>query len=446
MPICQWILISFMLLFALDAAADARRITEYGYDNSGDINIVDTGTSDQPPLVTELLPSTVRIGQQHNVIANGAGLRKVQIDADASGLSISRTSSDSSQAIFTLNVGDQVTPGEHTLRFSTPLGFTTQAVTVYPPLPTITLNPAPIVLPFPSSPIELDIQLSSEDIIEHALNLTVDDPAVAELLITSTTIATGQTRPGTTIIITGLQKGVTTLNISSQTLGNYSTRTFVTDPYMPAIGGHTAFANPLGIILQQTVSPPPLPVRGPFSTELGILKSQSDPVDEISIKPLLSQSLILAKGAVLFNVSHSALIADGSIIEITITGVGLENVDNVEIAPPDGITIGPLTVAPDGTRVSFTVEVDAGVDIGTRKIILTQQGNEILTTRLTAASITIAQGLPAIETIDPIVVSRLSNNALIVRGSHFQTARTLSITPADGITISSPLSVNAQGA
>lgn len=44
----KWILISMMLLFAQSATAATRQITDYGYDNSGDITTVDTDTSDQP--------------------------------------------------------------------------------------------------------------------------------------------------------------------------------------------------------------------------------------------------------------------------------------------------------------------------------------------------------------------------------------------------------------
>lgn len=435
-----------MLVSSLDVAvANSRRIIEYGYDDSGDIIAVDAEVSEQPPLVTALTPSTVRLGQQLRVLAEGVGLRQVQIDADSSGLVVSDIQSDNIRAEFTLNVGQQATLGEHTLTFSTPLGFTSRTITVLPPLPEITLYPAPIALPASGASFELDIQLSRDDVIEHTLDLSVDDPSVAELNISSISIPAGSTRTLASVEISGLQNGTTTLNITSATLDDYSTRIFVTDAYVAATGDHSAFADPLGIVRQETLLPPPLPVRGPFSARIGILKSQSDAVGDISVKPLMSPLLTIAKGAVITGISQAALISDGEAVEVTVQGFGLENVDNAAIFPPDGVTVSSLTVSPDGSHVTFTVTVEPGVDLGVVQIVLTQQGNEVFTTNFTPAKITIAQGLPEIETIDPIVVTRLSKHSLTVRGSHFESARTLKITPADGITIASPMTVNADG-
>ena len=218
--IIKGILYSLLLLLTFDAVANSRQITAYDYDNSGDIRSIVTEVSEQAPLITELSPTIVRHGQQYYVIANGIGLRFVQINADSSGLAILVSQSSDSQVAFTLNVGEQVALGQHTLTFSTSLGFTTQTITVFPLLPEITLNPTPVVLAFPASPIDLDIQLSRTDIVEHTLDLvTIDNPSVAELSVTNRiTIPIGQTRPGISIPITGLQKGTATLNITSQTL------------------------------------------------------------------------------------------------------------------------------------------------------------------------------------------------------------------------------------
>ena len=186
-------------------------------------------------------------------------------------------------------------------------------------------------------------------------------------------------------------------------------------------------------------------MRGPFYTQLGILKPQADLPGEFSINALLSQALTVTKGAVITGINQTALIADGGITEVTIQGVGLENVDDVVFIPPDGISISSLIVAPDGTQVTFTVTVDPGVEIGTRQIILYQQGNQILTTNLTPAQITIAAGPPEVTTIEPIVVTRLSEHTLTVNGRNFESAHTLSITPAEDIIMASPFTINEQG-
>ncbi len=441
----QWFFLTCMLFSAFDTAANSRKIIEYGYDNSGDINIVNTTVSQQPPQITGLTPAIVRIGQQYKLIANGTGLHRVSIDTDSANLIVSDASSDGLQVSFTLDISDQTKAGEHTLTFSTPLGLSKQTITVFPALPEITLNPAPIVLEAQGLAIELDIQLSQKDIIAHTFNLTVDNPGVAALQASSITIPVGQTRPETAIQITGLQKGVSTLTISSQSFDDFSTRIFVTENYSPAIGGHTAYAKPLGINYQKTVSPPPLPILGPFSAQLEILKSESEIVGETTIKPLLSQALILAKGAVIYNISHTALIANEGLTEVTIQGVGLANIDDVIISPEQGISISSLVAETDGSRVTFSVAVDPDVILGSRKIVLTQQGKEILTTDLRAAQITIAESLPEIETISPILVTRLSSHQLTIRGKHFNSAHKLSISPADGISIASPITVNSKG-
>ncbi|MGH8547843.1 MAG: hypothetical protein ACRERU_04450 [Methylococcales bacterium] len=434
-----------LMLLALDLRADSRRITEYGYDRRGDVTNVYTEVSDQAPVVTELAPSILRIGRQHAIVANGLGLRKVQIVSDSPNLIFSGIQSDHFQARFTIEVGEGASLGGHTLNFSTSLGTVAQTITVHPPLPVITLNPAPIVLPVSGVAVELDIQLSGQDLVAHSLDLSVGDSNIAQLQTSTLTIAAGETRPNVTIRIAGLQKGASTLNLTSPTLDPFTTRLFVTDPYSPAIGNHGVFAAPLGVFLGGSLTPPPLPVRGPFQTQLGILKPQSAMPGQINVDRLVSQSLMLGKGAVLFGVDQSALIADGPALEVTVFGTGLESVERVAILPPDGITIGPLSIAPDGSFVRFSVIVDPGAANGSRRIVLSFQNGDVLSLDPRSAQIAIARAKPEIQTIAPIVVTRLSTTDLVIRGHDLESADSLAITPSAGITIAQPIRIDPGG-
>ncbi|MGR9106625.1 MAG: hypothetical protein ACU843_06795 [Gammaproteobacteria bacterium] len=443
MTICKWIFSIPCLLSAFAVSADSRQITEYRYDPRGAITHTFSEVSDQAPLITDITPTVLRQGRQHPIIANGAGLRKVQISADDPDLVISDVQSDNLQVRFTIIVGNSAVLGEHSLTFATRLGSTIQSITVFPPLPEITLNPAPIGAPVSGLPVDLDIRLNKPDIVDHSLVLRVDNPDIAETQPGSVTIAAGSTRADEAVRIRGLQKGASTLTLSSTTLDPFSTRIFVTEPYRPEPGSHSTFSEPVGILRGQNASPPALFLRGPFATRLGISKPASALAGDTRLPPLLSTSLGVAKGAVVFGLNPRVLIADGQPVQIKIFGTRLAGIEKVAIDPPDGISIGPLMIAADGSFVTFTVTVEPGVTLGLRRIILILGNEKILAIDPQAVQIAIVRGAPEIEAIDPIVVTRFSKNEMVIRGKNFDFSPALKIMPAEGITIAQPIQVSA---
>ncbi len=437
-----------LFLWALAASlcyADSRRVIEYEYDASGNLVRIESEVGDQPPQVTGLTPSEIRIGPTVAVLAQGTGVLNAMVRADDPGLSITNVGGTSTAVTFDLTAGAGVPIGAHTLTFTTALGSDAATITVRPPLPVIQVAPAPVVLPSNGTPVPVDVRLSSVDVVDHTIALATSDPSIATVQPASITIPAGQLRSPDSVLMSGSTIGTTRLALGSGTLAGFSVSVFVTAPFVPAPGGQVLFSRPLGLVLQRGAAPPELFIRGPFSAELSVRKESSTIPSPSAITPLASPRVGVVLGPAITGVSPATLLVGSGPIDLTISGSGLLAVTDVEVIPSEGIALGFPTPSGDGRTVTLAVTVASDAVIGVRQVVVSASGERILPASAGADRIRIAAGPPEIFSISPTVVTRSTVTPLSVRGVNLAVPEAVTVTPAEGVILGANPSVNAAG-
>jgi len=221
------------------------------------------------------------------------------------------------------------------------------------------------------------------------------------------------------VSVTGRSVGNAAINLSSPLLAPTSVPVFVTAEFS---GVSTSFALPLGVTKGEVAgAATPL---GPFTA------------------PLVG----IARGAYIASVSPGRFPAGSGPTNLVITGNGLGDVTGVAITPSDGLTLGPISVAPDGRSVSVPVTVAANAPTTVREVKLAGASQPYIAARPGAEQILITRAPPEILSIDPINAPVGSTAmTLTVRGRNLQAAELVALTPSNGIAVSNSPSVSDDG-
>ena len=431
--------------FAFTAFGDSNRITEFSYDAAGNIIGTESVVNLNPPVVNDVTPTLIRQDEVFSLVATGTDLKGAQITSVLPGVAISNVVTTSTSVNFDILADETTTTGVTALTFTTALGSDTADITIQPPAPRISVLPIPIVAETGGAAKTIILQITPVDIFDASVDLSIVDTAVATVSPANVTITAGQNESSTPIQITGLVNGVTQLDISSPTLGSKSVAVFVTDSIGLPPGATEAFNFPLGVLKEAPIIPE-LVERGPIvGGQLGVSKDSTPVAGSTEFTPIVNAQLGVNKGSVVTDITPAALIADGNAATFTINGTGLGSVDLLEVTPPDDITVGTLTVAPDGLSISVPITANAGAAIGLRNIKLSAAGAAIATSSAEATKFVVVNALPTIDSIDPILINRSEIRTLTIRGQDLQFATGISITPSESITMSSSIDVNAAG-
>lgn len=136
----------------------------------------------------------------------------------------------------------------------------------------------------------------------------------------------------------------------------------------------------------------------------------------------------------------------GQDLTLTIQGTELTGVTNVDLVPNTGVTIGTVSVAPDGKSITvpLTVAIDALQSL--RKVKVMAGTVEIPFATAAASQLRISLPLPEIDSITPITLQTgQAPISMVVRGRNFQNASQVKITPAADMTVSTPPVINGDG-
>jgi hypothetical protein len=336
--------------------SDSRQVIQYQYDESGNIINVDAEISLNSPSLTISDLGTIRRGQSRHLTVNGADLSNATVSSDDSGLLVSAVLSAATEVQFNLRATDITQLGIQPIVFNTSLGEVLGQIRVLPRPPVLDVTPNPIVLSSSGQVATLRLALQSPDSIDHQMTLAVSDPSVVQLSITDATILAGLLEPNAAISLSAQSAGRASFTISSQTLGDHHFTVSVTPDFQLQIGdSFSVYETSLGILKEGQTGQ--LDLRGPIYSELGLFKGDPIVTDPDLISGLVSQQLTLLKGNAIVSVSPSTVIAGQGPVTISVTGVGLANVDSVAVEPADGLTLGSAIAAPDGSSVTFPLTV-----------------------------------------------------------------------------------------
>ncbi|MBI5908635.1 MAG: RHS repeat protein [Betaproteobacteria bacterium] len=395
------------------------RVTEYVYDAAGNILQVIAGTGGvQAPAITAISPNLIRRGEIKSMQIIGTGLIGAQVGISDPGLGIANVAASSTLVSFTLTATASAVLGPQQVTVSNAAGSATTSLTVSPVLPKLGMSPLPIAVPPTGASRNFFVSLSSADNIDHVVGVASANTAIATVSPASVTIAAGQTEA--IVSIAGQSAGTTAINLTSSTLAGTAVPVFVTSEFT---GLTTSFTRPLGVVLD---APP-----GGTSTTFG---------------PFTSPLVGVAVGAYLGGVTPRTLAIGTGPTPLVITGAGLEGVTAVAIQPADGLTLGTISVAPDGRSVTVPVTVAANALTTVRKVVLTGAQQPYIPAQPSADQIQIMPPGPEIFSIDPIfAVTGTTGATLTVRGRNLQDAQSVNFTPGTGISVSATPVANADG-
>ena len=395
------------------------RVTEYVYDAAGNILqvIVSGAGSAQPPVVTASSPGSIRVGETKTVQITGTGLVGAHVSTTDPGLDISGLQITATQITFSLTATATALLGSRTISISNAGGSTSVQIFVNPVLPKLNMSPLPIAVPPTGAGRNFFVTLSSPDNIDHVVSLASSNSAIMTVSPASVTFTAGQTEK--LVTVTGRLAGNAAVNLSSPLLVPNSVPVFVTAEFS---GITTSFA-PLLQVVKEAAPGGSSTFFGPFTAQLGI-----------------------AKGAYIDGVTPNRLGRGTGPVDLVISGNELGGVTGVTISPPDGVTLGSISIAADGRSVTVPVTVAASAPTTTRTIRLAGSSQPYIALRPGADQVLVTLPAPQIDSIDPIFATTGTTAAtLTIRGRNLQSPQSVTFAPGTGITVSASPVASADG-
>jgi hypothetical protein len=432
------ILGAVLVASALTASAQSRRVIDYIYDDAGNLIRIESSLSQNPPDVQSIAPSAVRRGPPTRVTADGTDLRLVEVEAADPTITISNVESTPTSVSFDMQASEETPLGVTTLTFTTRLGSDTAEVDIQPLLPRIQIRPVPVAVAVGQA-LSISIALSTPDLFDLPMSLSVGDPDIATVSLSDLTVPAGQTRVVENVTVTGVTLGTTNLFLSIPGLDEFITTVFVTEPYQFPADPVQYFSPALGVVLTPALAPDDID-RGPFTARLGVVKESDDPPPSATLL-IAGAHLGVTKGDFIAAIDPDAVIADGNPVALTVTGSGLDNVTGVSVVPPDDVALSGFIADPGGASATLTATAAEGATLGPRQLVLSTATGTIPSAAPGGDRIHVAQGLPEIDSVSPPLLTRnIASASVIVRGRNFLHLERVTVTPADGITVGIPQS------
>jgi len=156
----------------------------------------------------------------------------------------------------------------------------------------------------------------------------------------------------------------------------------------------------------------------------------------VNYSPIVSPLVGVSVGASITGITPNT-IAPGTTSVITIHGVGLDQVNSVQIQPPTGLIVSAVTPSSNGLSVTVSITADAGVTVGTKTLIVSAPSGTIPAASA-GANLLLAGPKPVINSIVPILQDAGTTFTLVVHGTHLQGATEVRFVPSDGISVNNP--------
>jgi hypothetical protein len=410
--------------FQVKAAADAKLgpATLRLQLDAGELVLPGMFNVTQPmPAITAIAPATVLAGTgvtgivvtgrnftaQSEVLVNSAAIPAEFVSDTELHASLPNQTVAASLPLQ-VRTPDAVDTGEYLL--SSPVTLTVQM----PVPPSVSFEPTPIAMPPDGKPHDITFRLSKADFRDHTIEFSVSDATKASVSPASLTIAAGQT--SALVTITPLVQGSVTLQAHSATLGDSSVPMFITPDFR---GLNTSYALPVGVTVEGE----------PAGTEA-----------EVIVQGVVGVGV----GAVLDDLVPGAWTL-GSTQTFEIHGAGIPEGSQVAIVPAEGVSVGAIGVSADGTVLSVPISATSDAVPGARRVVVRDNNGALLTFADAAkATVVLAAGLPQIDSVSPLQVTRDSAVTLTVRGHNLQQAR-LELVPGDGIEVDAQPQISTDG-
>lgn len=152
----------------------------------------------------------------------------------------------------------------------------------------------------------------------------------------------------------------------------------------------------------------------------------------------------IAVGNLVQSVNPKALVR-GTVVNVVIAGAGFQSVQNIQIKPSLGLTLGTASTNIDGTQITIPVTVDAGADKSIRRLILTTANGPMLFAQAQGDQLLVSDPIPEIFGVSPQVIKAGEVSTLRMNGRYLGGATGLRFDPATDMTLLAPPTANADG-
>lgn len=194
----------------------------------------------------------------------------------------------------------------------------------------------------------------------------------------------------------------------------------------------------------QTSRPTVTPVT---SAVVGVVVGQASRTPDPQVRQLGAGLVGVMSGTGVSSVTPRTGVIGNDVV-VQVAGSGLNAVNAVSFVPADGLTVlsGP-TPSADGKQLSFTVRVDAAAALGLRRLMLKNAtGLPVTFSRPEDGAFLVSAPIPELVSVSPaIVVSGQSAVRMTVRGRNLTNTSAVRVVPAEGMTVSGPFEVSADG-
>ncbi len=244
-------------------------VTEYVYDGVGNILEVRRSIEAGPPVVSTVLPASVRRGQSLRIALTGSRLSGARVATSDPELDISSLTAAATGVSFTLSASAAAALGARVFTVSTSTGNTIFSLMIEPQVPTLSLVPSPVTLTAGQTQ-EVTITLSNPDSVAHSLSLAIGNTAVASVSTASITLLPGQT--SAVFSVSAIASGTATLNVGSVTLAPTAVGIYVSAPFT---GESAAYAPLVGVFRPEAPGVGSNPA-GPFTApNVGVFRPEA---------------------------------------------------------------------------------------------------------------------------------------------------------------------------
>nr|WP_199045292.1 IPT/TIG domain-containing protein [Dyella sp. ASV24] len=405
-----------------DAAAKLGKATLRLQLDAGELEVPAALNVTQPlPAITAIAPTTVLAGTGPTelVVSGNNFTTGAEVLVNSAALPTQLVNSGELRSHLPVQTGAASLPVQ--VRIPEPgstgqylLSNTSNLSIEMPVPPKLSFEPTPIAMPPDQKPHDITLRLSKADFRDHLLELSVSDATKATVKPNSLVIAAGQT--SATVSIVPLAQGSATLLAQSATLGSNSVPMFITPDFR---GLNTSYALPVGVVVQGAA-----------------------PTTEA--KMFVQRDVKVGVGGVLDSLVPGAWTL-GATQVFEVRGTAIPKGSKFTIVPADGLSFGAQEVSDDGTvlRASVTAASDAAT--GVRRVVVRDDMDALLTfADASRATVLLAAGLPRVDSVSPIQVTRGTSTSLIVRGRNLQAGK-VTLEPGDGIEVDAQPVINADG-
>ncbi len=245
--------------------------------------------------------------------------------------------------------------------------------------------------------------------------------------------------PTTARIVTITTPGGTTTDTPS-VANTFTVTSEAGKTYTPVI------ANQIGVTV--ATAPPttaPSTYNPIISSQVGISIpfTPPPPNSNLVIGAMVSPQVGVIVGASVSSVSLTRM-EPGTSASVTITGVALDNVTSLKVAPAAGITVGALTPSADGTTLTVQLTADITAPRGLRALV-PMVGSTAVSAPVRGTNQIYVGMRPSVISVSPILQTVGNTFTLTINGTSLDGATTVRFEPMDGITVVNPPAINAAG-